>query len=198
MTSSSRSWHAHAQEHPNQPPNPLPGLVEQLLDLLLDDVQTGNSAQLTVQSDAQPEPGATEAGAGISPYAWLGDPAGPGRLVTASASLTDGGTVTLAVRGDLLDDEPTQAQLRRFIRPMVACVALERQLSEQTGRARDAVAEIERSAIFDLATGIVMARHDCDPETARRLLAAWSVRTGHDLRTPTAARVLELLTADPP
>ena len=183
-------------------------MVERLLDLLLSDAPAGRSAWLTVQPQTPAPPDRTDPEQ--SDQARLGDPArvgdstrpvGParaGRLVTAWAPLPDGGTATLALHGDLQDDEGTQAQLRRFLQPMVACVALERQLSEQAGQARDALAEIERTALPDLATGIVMARHDCDPEAARRLLAAWSARTGHEIQMLTAVRILELLTADPP
>jgi hypothetical protein len=192
MNSSSRSWQASVPQ--TETPNPLPGLVELLLDLLLSDVPDGRSAQLTVSAAAESSPG-TENFA--HRYAGTDDQARPGQLVTATAALTDGGTVTLTVRGDLIDDEPTQARLRRFIQPMVACVALERRIGEQAGRARDAVAQIERLAITDLATGIVMAQRDCGSVTARQLLADWSARTGQDLQTVSAARILELLTADP-
>jgi hypothetical protein len=187
MQTSRRSWHAYAAQ--DQDPK-LPGLVELLLDLLLHDVQDAHSAQLTVQEAGSPDDGSDR-------YAGLGDPGQPGRLVSASAPLTGGGTVTLAVRGDLDDDEQTQARLRRFLLPMVACVALERRLDQKAGRARDAVAQIERLAITDLATGIVMAQRDCAPAKARELLEGWSERTGHDLQTLSAARILELLTADP-
>ena len=187
MNDSSRSWHAFATQ--DQDPKLLPGLVELLLDLLLHDFQDGRNAQLTVQTE--------DLSVGRDQYAELGDPDQPGRTVSASAPLSNGGTVTLSVRGDLKDDEPTQARLQRFLRPMVACLALEHQLDDQAGRARDAVAQIERLAITDLATGIVMAQRDCAPAKARELLAGWSERTGYDLQTLSAARILELLTADP-
>jgi hypothetical protein len=118
--------------------------------------------------------------------------------VTASAALGDGDLVTLAVQADLADDAPTQAQLQRFIRPMKACLALERRMAVQSDRARDAVAAIERLAVLDLATGIVMARSDCTAQTARDLLADWSAREGVDLESLTPADVLERLTAEPP
>ncbi len=193
MTSPSRSWHAYAD--PDDPHNPLPGLVERLLDLVLTDVRAGRSAQLTVRTTTPAEPASVYAEA--EHPAWTNDSTEEGRTVSTSAALTDGGTATLAVRGELVDDEPTQAQLRRFIRPLVACVDLETRLNRRTGRAREAVAEIERRAITDLATGIVMAHRDCDPVTARQRLTAWSARNGHDLQTLSAVRILELLTADP-
>jgi hypothetical protein len=191
MTSSNRSWYIPARNDSGERLNPLPGLVERLLDLLLREVRASRSAQLDVSS-----------GSKTSTYAEVGEPDQPGPLVSASTALPDGGTVTLTVRGDpsgeLRDDEPTQAQLRRFLPPMLACVALERQLDEQAGQAREAVAEIERLAITDLATGIVMARRDCDSQTARRRLAEWGTRTGNDIQALTAVRILELLTADQP
>jgi AmiR/NasT family two-component response regulator len=97
------------------------------------------------------------------------------------------------VHSELADDAPTQAQLQRFIRPMVACVALEQRLKVKADQARDAVAAIERMAVVDLATGIVMARRDCDPQTARNLLTEWSSQEGFDLLSLTAADVLEYL-----
>jgi hypothetical protein len=214
MTSLSRSWRADTSQA--DLPNPLHGLVELLLDLLLNDVPASTSAQLTIQPNSEPSGSETprstagssatgssamEAGSPAppaQPYLERGDPDLPGHLVTASSPLADGGTVTLSVRGELTDDGPTQAWLRRFIQPMVACVDLESRLDEQTGRARDALAEIERRAITDLATGIVMARRDCDPATARARLAAWGARTGVDLQVLSAAKILELLTADQP
>jgi hypothetical protein len=194
MNTSRRSWRAYAAQ--DQDPKLLPGLVELLLDLLLKDVPDGRSAELTVQAPGETSQPPAESDQDHR-YARLGDPSPPGRLVTASAPLTGGGTVTLAVRGELADDEPTQARLRRFLRPMVACVALEHRLNEQAGQARNAVAQIEHLAITDLATGIVMAQRDCAPAKARQMLAGWSDRTGYDLQTLPAARILELLTADP-
>ena len=193
MTSPSRSW--HAQAGPDDPDNPLPGLVELLLDLLLNDVRAGRSAELTVHPSRGPEPEPEPGGAvyAARPH----EPDESGRLVSASATLNDGGTATLTVRGDLVDDEPTRAQLRRFIQLLVTCVDLEHRLTARTERAREAVAEIERRAITDLATGIVMAQRDCDPVTARDRLATWSSRTGYDLQTLSAVRILHLLTADP-
>jgi hypothetical protein len=186
MNSSSQSWHAYATAGPA--PNPLPRLVELLLDLLLNDVPGGRSAQLTGSAGAEGADGG---------YAVVGDPDQPGRPVSASAPLPNGGTLTLTVRGELADDEPTQAQLQRFIRPLVAAVALEHQLDRRSGQARDAVAQIERLAVSDLATGIVMVQRDCDPAKARELLAGWSARAGHDLQSLSAVRILQLLTADP-
>ena len=105
--------------------------------------------------------------------------------------------MALEVHGDFVDDDlTTRARLQRFLRPMGACVALDRQLKGQATEARDAIAAIERRAITDLATGIVMAQRDCDATTARKALAVWSERTGFDLRELSAARMLELLTAD--
>jgi hypothetical protein len=158
----------------------LPGLVELLLGLLLHDVQAGRGAQLTLG----------EAGRGWQ----VGDLEAGGHSVTASAPLSDGDLITLTVHADLADDAPTQAQLRRFIRPMVACVALEQRLKIVADQAQDAVAAIERMAVVDLATGIVMARRDCDAQTARDLLTDWSSREGFDLLSLTAADVLERLT----
>lgn len=178
MTSQSRSWRAPAR--PVERSNPLPGLVELLLELLLHDVQAGRSARLTLG----------EAGRGWQ----VGDPQAGGRSVTASAPLADGDLITLTVHAELADDAPTQAQLQRFIRPMVACVALEQRLKVEADQARDAVAAIERMAVVDLATGIVMARRDCDAQTARDLLTDWSSREGFDLLSLTAADVLERLT----
>ena len=195
MTSPSRSWHARADQA--DLPNPLHGLIELLLDLLLNDVPASKSAQLTIQPKPELEP-ENLGTATTPPYLHRGDQEPAGRRVTASAPQANGEVVTLAVWGELVDDEPTQARLRRFIRPMVACADLERQLDQHTGQARDALAEIERRAITDLATGIVMARRDCDPPTARARLAAWSERTGVDLQALSAVRILELLTADQP
>jgi hypothetical protein len=180
MTSQSRFWRAPVR--PAEASNPLPGLVEMLLGLLLHDVPAGHSASLTV---------------GRNGALWqVGEPAPAGPQVTASAPLADGELVTLAVQADLADDAPTQAQLQRFLRPMVVCLTLEQQLNAQRDQAREAVAAIERLAVVDLATGVVMARRDCDVQTARELLADWSASEGVDLQALTAADVLERLTAD--
>jgi hypothetical protein len=127
---------------------------------------------------------------------WLvGDPAPAGRSVSTEATMADGIRISLQVRGDAIDEVAVQAQLQRFVRPMVAALALEERRRQRSGQARDAVATIEQWAVTDLATGIVMARRDCDPETARGLIADWSARTGVDLQTLTPVDVLELFTA---
>ncbi len=134
----------------------MPGLVELLLDLLLHDVPAGRSAQLRLGSDGE---------------VWqVGEPDTDAPEVVASAPLADGELVTLTVQADLADDAPTLAQLQRFIRPMMACMALERRLDAQADQAKGAVAAIEQLAVLDLATGIVMARRDCTAGTAR---ACW-------------------------
>jgi ANTAR domain len=175
-------------------PTPLPHLVEMLLDLLLHDVKGARGARLSL---ADPDTPAWSVGELDRP----GGPeqrADPQQEVAVSAPLSDGGTVTLAVAvdGAELDDETsTRAQLGRFIPPMVACVDLERLLRERTTTARDAVGAIERSAVIDLATGVVMARRNCDRQTARDLLARWSRREGIDLESMTVEDALERLTA---
>ena len=166
---------------PNDPENPLPRLIELLLELLLHDVQNGRSAQVSVDRI-----GAT----------WLvGDPAAAGRSVRTEAAMADGTRIGLQVHGDTLDEVAVQAQLQRFVRPMMAVLALEERRRQRSDQAQEAVATIERWAVTDLATGIVMARRDCDPETARGLIADWTARTGVDLQTLTPVDVLELFTA---
>jgi hypothetical protein len=190
MTRKSRSWRAQADDA--QTPAPLHGLVELLLDLLLSETRSGRSAQLTVRSSGNPAPGEGEA----MRFARVGEPSDEGRVVSTSAALPDGGTIMLTVRADLLDDAPTQARLQRFILPMVTCLSLDHQLDELTVAAREAVAEVESREVLDLATGVLMAQRDCDSVTARRLLTAWSKRTGIDIGSLTAAGIIELMTAE--
>ena len=182
MTSQSRYWRAPAR--PTEHSDPLPGLVELLLDLLLHDVPAGRSAHLSLGRS------------GLSRQ--VGEPTPDGHQVTASTELADGEVVRLSVQADLADDAATQAQLQRFLRPMVACVALERRLRARAAQAQEAVAVIERLAVLDLATGIVMARQDCDAGTARDLLTAWSAREGVQLQHLAPADVLERLTTTEP
>lgn len=179
MTSQSRFNHAEA--HRKGRANPLPGLVELLLDLLRHDVPHAHGVRLSAGDD--------------EPLRVVGDP-DAGRLVRVSAPVAGGRTVTLEVGADVADEEPTRAQLRRFVPLVVACISLEHQLEEQSGSARDAVTAIERLAVFDLATGIMMARRDCDLRTARDLVTEWSRREGVDLQSVSPADVLGRLTID--
>ena len=186
MTTPSRSWRAPAR--PTEQENPLPQLIELLLDLLLHDVPNGRSAQLSVGRVTAPT--GSEAPTG----SWLvGDPTADGQLVTTDGAMPDGTFVNLQVRAGELDPVSVQAQVQRFVPPLLACLALESRLGEQTDQARDAVAAIERLAVSDLATGIVMAHRDCDPTTARLVLAEWSTAQGIDLAALTPTDVLRLL-----
>ena len=180
MTSQKGLWHAPAR--PAERTNPLPGLVELLLDLLLHDVPAGHSASLTV---------------GETGAIWqVGAPSPAGHRATASEPLANGELVTLAVQIERAGDASTRAQVRRFLRPMLLCLALEQQLTARVDEAREAVEGIERLAVLDLATGIVMARRDCDARTARDLLAERCAREGVDLQSLAPTDVLERLTAD--
>jgi hypothetical protein len=189
MTTPSGPWRAPAR--PADQENPLPRLIELLLDLLLHDLPDGRSAQVSVGRIKATTPATTPAALTGS---WLvGDPAADGHLTTTDATMPDGTVINLQVRATGLDPGSAQAQLQRFIPPLLACLAFEARLGEQTDRARDAVAAIERLAITDLATGIVMAHRDCDPGTARLVLAEWSAAEGIDVQVLTPTDVLKLL-----
>jgi hypothetical protein len=192
MTSKSRSWRSQAENSDTS--QPLHGLVELLLELLLRETRSGRSAQLTVQTTSGTDAAPTEDSS--TPFARVGDQADVGSVISTSASLPDGGTITLAVQADQLDDAPTQARLQRFMAPMITCVTLEHQLTERTSAAREAVAEVERREVLDLATGVLMAQRDCDSATARQMLISWSELRGIDVGSLTAARILQLMTAD--
>ena len=201
----------HAPASPNEKPAPLPHLVEMLLDLVLHDVAGAHSAQLSLDDQppawtvgdptvgvptvGDPTAGAPAAGDPAAGDPVTGRPAIGGTRVRVSAPLAGGGTVTLEVGAGPGDEASTRERLSRFIPPLVACIQLERRLQERTGQARAAVNAIERTAVQDLATGIVMARRDCDQATARELLAKWSQRENIDLDSLTAEDVLERLTA---
>jgi hypothetical protein len=193
MTSKSPTWRA---ETDRELPTPLNGLVELMLDLLLGETRSGRSAQLMVQPGSTAVDDSTQAAQLPSRFAQVGDPNTTGRVISTSAALSDGAVITLTVQVDQLDEAATQAWLQRYIAPMITCVTLERQLTARTAAAREAVAEVQRREVLDLATGVLMAQRDCDSVTARRMLMAWSARHGIDVESLTPARILELMTAD--
>jgi len=84
-------------------------------------------------------------------------------------------------------------RLKRFVNPMTMCLALERDLTDQAGTAREAVARVQAQQMADLATGVLMARRGCDSTTARSLLAGWLSAKGLDAETLTPTEVQMLL-----
>ncbi|GAB3272502.1 hypothetical protein [Kineosporia babensis] len=84
-------------------------------------------------------------------------------------------------------------RLRRYVDPLTICLTLERDLTDQAGQARDAVARVQAEQMRDLATGVIMARLGCDPPTARTLLQEWLSERGFEADTLSPAEVQALL-----
>ena len=84
-------------------------------------------------------------------------------------------------------------RLRRYVDPLNICLDLERDLTDQAGQARDAVARVQAQQMSDLATGVLMARLGCDPPAARVLLDEWLGQRGVDASALSPADVQALL-----
>ncbi|GLY13243.1 hypothetical protein Kisp01_02590 [Kineosporia sp. NBRC 101677] len=94
--------------------------------------------------------------------------------------------------GEITEGAETD-RLRRYVDPLTICLSLERDLTDQAGQARDAVARVQAQQMSDLATGVLMARLGCDPPTARRLLSEWLAQRGVDAAELSPADVQALL-----
>lgn len=84
-------------------------------------------------------------------------------------------------------------RLRRYVEPLTMCLTLDRELNEQAGQARDAVARVQGQQMSDLATGVIMARLGHDVPAARKLLAEWMEQRGLEPAELTPAEVQALL-----
>ncbi|GAB6901209.1 hypothetical protein [Kineosporia succinea] len=84
-------------------------------------------------------------------------------------------------------------QLRRYVDPLTMCLALDRDLNDQAGTARDAVSRVQSQQMSDLATGVIMARLGCDGVTARKLLSEWLAEKSLEAESLSPADVQALL-----
>ncbi|MBT0767808.1 hypothetical protein KIH74_02655 [Kineosporia sp. J2-2] len=92
-----------------------------------------------------------------------------------------------------ITDGSDSEQLKRYVAPLTMCLALDRDLTDQAGVAREAVARVQGQQMTDLATGVLMARLGCDIPAARNLLSEWLGQKGLEPATLTPAEIQMLL-----
>ncbi|WP_285594349.1 hypothetical protein [Kineosporia sp. NBRC 101731] len=120
------------------------------------------------------------------------DTAQPERLQSSTPLRELLNTMIGLLLGEISDGVETD-RLRRYVDPLTMCLALDRDLDDQAGQARDAVSQVQTQQMSDLATGMIMARLGCDASTARTLLAAWLDKKRLEAGSLTPAEVKLLL-----